>query len=154
MCSSMAPSPVQYRPSPTPLPPALPAPSAPSSCRSGAEQYSHLWRRSVSPGPIGPVLSVAVRLIATVWEGAKSCGSFVRAERHGGFHEDLLESHSASANCSMSFVLPFSGYPVFVRLHLRRFFFFWHKVITANPGRPQHLLSEAVTAIAAGSRRE
>lgn len=110
----------QHSIGPAPLPP------APSSCRSGAEQYSHRW------------------------EGAKSCGSFVRVQRDVGFHGDLLESHSAAANFSTSFVLPFSGYPAFVHLHLRRFFF-WHKVTTANPGRPQHLLSEAVTAIAGRS---
>lgn len=125
VCAAAWPLP-QHSIGPAPLPPALPAPPAPSSCRSGAEQYSHRW------------------------EGAKSCGSFVRVQRDVGFRGDLLESHSAAANFSMSFVLPFSGYPAFVHLHLRRFFF-WHKVTTANPGRPQHLLSEAVTAIAGGS---
>lgn len=89
----------QHSIGPAPLPPALSAPPAPSSCRSGAEQYSHQR------------------------EGAKSCGSFVRVQRDVGFRGDLLESHSAAPNFSTSFVLPFSGYPAFVHLHLRRFFF-------------------------------
>lgn len=91
VCAAAWPLP-QHSIGPAPLPP------APSSCRSGAEQYSHRW------------------------EGAKSCGSFVRVQRDVGFRGDLLESHSAAANFSMSFVLPFSGYPAFVHLHLRRFF--------------------------------
>lgn len=94
---------------------------------------------------------IAMRLMATAWDEAKSCDSLSQSEVRWTF------SWGPAGMPHQWPRLPHSLGILHLGISIRGFlffFFFWQTVATAKHGGPQHLLSEAVTAIAGGSRRE